>query len=33
LSGSDETLRYGKPAYVRGDVVEVGFASQKAYIC
>jgi uncharacterized protein YdhG (YjbR/CyaY superfamily) len=32
LRGFDETLRYGMPAYLREGVVEVGFASQKAYI-
>ena len=32
LPGFEETIRYGMPAYVRRGVVEVGFASQKAYI-
>lgn len=32
LSGFDEAIRYGMPAYLRGDVVEVGFASQKRYV-
>ncbi len=32
LTGFTETLRYGMPGYVRDDVVEVGFASQKQYI-
>ena len=32
LSGFDEGMRYGMPAYVRDGVVEVGFASQKSYI-
>jgi len=32
LSGFEEGVRYGMPAYLRGNVVEVGFASQKRYI-
>jgi len=32
LAGFDEGLRYGMPSYLRDDVVEVAFASQKAYI-
>jgi uncharacterized protein YdhG (YjbR/CyaY superfamily) len=32
LSDFKETLEYGMPSYVRDGVVEVGFASQKAYI-
>ena len=32
LAGFDETIRYGMPAYLRDGVVEVSFASQKAYI-
>ncbi len=32
LEGFDEAIRHGMPAYVRDDVVEVAFASQKAYI-
>jgi uncharacterized protein YdhG (YjbR/CyaY superfamily) len=32
LSGFDEEMAYGMPAYLRDGVVEVGFASQKAYI-
>ena len=32
LPGFDETMRYGMPGYVRDGAVEVGFASQKAYI-
>jgi uncharacterized protein YdhG (YjbR/CyaY superfamily) len=32
LSGFEETIEYGMPSYVRNGVVEVGFASQKAYI-
>jgi uncharacterized protein YdhG (YjbR/CyaY superfamily) len=32
LSGFDEAIRHGMPAYVRNDEVEVGFASQRNYI-
>ncbi len=32
LSGFEETFQYGMPAYVRDGIVEVGFASQEAYI-
>lgn len=32
LTGYDETMRYGNPAYSRGGEVEVGFASQKHFI-
>jgi uncharacterized protein YdhG (YjbR/CyaY superfamily) len=32
LSGFDEAMRYGMPSYLRGDVVEVAFASQKTYV-
>src|SRR5262249_44275665 len=32
LSGFDEAIRHGMPAYVRDDMVEVSFASQKNYI-
>jgi uncharacterized protein YdhG (YjbR/CyaY superfamily) len=32
LSGFEEAMRYGMPSYLRGDAVEVAFASQKAYI-
>jgi uncharacterized protein YdhG (YjbR/CyaY superfamily) len=32
LSGFDEGLRHAIPCYLRDDVVEVAFASQKAYI-
>jgi uncharacterized protein YdhG (YjbR/CyaY superfamily) len=32
LSGYDEAIRYGMPVYLRDGVVEIGFASQKAYI-
>jgi uncharacterized protein YdhG (YjbR/CyaY superfamily) len=32
LAGFEEAMRYGMPAYLRGGVVEVGFASQKQYI-
>src|SRR5262245_3468025 len=32
LSGFDEAIRHGTPAYVRDDMVEVSFASQKNYI-
>jgi uncharacterized protein YdhG (YjbR/CyaY superfamily) len=32
LSGFDEAMNHGMPAYLRGDVVEVGFASQRRYI-
>jgi uncharacterized protein YdhG (YjbR/CyaY superfamily) len=32
LAGFEEAMRYGMPAYLRDDVVEVGFASQKRYI-
>jgi uncharacterized protein YdhG (YjbR/CyaY superfamily) len=32
LHGFKETIQYGMPSYVRDGVVEVGFASQKAYI-
>jgi uncharacterized protein YdhG (YjbR/CyaY superfamily) len=32
LAGFDEEVRHGMPCYLRDDVVEVAFASQKAYI-
>src|SRR5262249_47724936 len=32
LAGFDEAIRHGMPSYLRGDEVEVAFASQKAYI-
>lgn len=32
LAGFDEDVRHGMPCYLRDDVVEVAFASQKAYI-
>ncbi len=32
LPGFEELMRYGMPGYARGGVVEIGFASQKAYI-
>ncbi len=32
LAGYEEAMRYGMPCYLRDDAVEVGFASQKAYI-
>jgi uncharacterized protein YdhG (YjbR/CyaY superfamily) len=32
LSGFDEAMRFGMPSYLRGNVVEVSFASQKNYI-
>jgi uncharacterized protein YdhG (YjbR/CyaY superfamily) len=32
LPGFEEAMRYGMPSYLRGDAVEVAFASQKAYI-
>ena len=32
LPGYAETMRYGMPGYERDGVVEVGFASQKAYL-
>jgi uncharacterized protein YdhG (YjbR/CyaY superfamily) len=32
LPGFAEAMRYGMPTYLRGDVTEVSFASQKNYI-
>jgi uncharacterized protein YdhG (YjbR/CyaY superfamily) len=32
LTGFEEAMRYGMPAYLRGDEVEVGFASQKRFV-
>ena len=32
LQGYEECMEYGMPAYKRGGVVEVAFASQKQYI-
>lgn len=32
LTGFDESLMYGMPAYARNGVAEVAFASQKQYI-
>jgi uncharacterized protein YdhG (YjbR/CyaY superfamily) len=32
LTGFEETMMYGNPAYSRNGVVEVGFASQKKFI-
>ena len=32
LVGYQEVMRYGMPGYTRADVVEIGFASQKAYL-
>jgi uncharacterized protein YdhG (YjbR/CyaY superfamily) len=32
LTGFDEAVRHGMPSYLRGDVIEVAFASQKDYI-
>jgi uncharacterized protein YdhG (YjbR/CyaY superfamily) len=32
LTGFEETMMYGNPAYSRNGVVEVGFASQKNFI-
>ena len=32
LAGFEESMQYGMPAYARGGVVEVSFASQKRYI-
>ena len=32
LPGFQETMRHGMPSYIRNDVVEVAFASQKSYI-
>jgi uncharacterized protein YdhG (YjbR/CyaY superfamily) len=32
LAGFDEAVRHGMASYLRGDVVEVAFASQKDYI-
>jgi uncharacterized protein YdhG (YjbR/CyaY superfamily) len=32
LHGFEEAMRHGMPAYLRGDVVEVAFASQRNYI-
>ena len=32
LSGFEESLQHGMPAYLRGGAVEVGFAGQKAHI-
>jgi uncharacterized protein YdhG (YjbR/CyaY superfamily) len=32
LAGFDEAMRHGMPAYLRDDVVELAFASQKRYI-
>lgn len=32
LTGFEESMQYGNPAYSRNGVVEVGFASQKHFI-
>src|SRR5262245_3973483 len=32
LPGFEEAMRHGMPAYLRDDVVEVAFASQKNYL-
>jgi uncharacterized protein YdhG (YjbR/CyaY superfamily) len=32
LTGFDESMRYGMPAYSRDGVTEIGWASQKRYI-
>jgi uncharacterized protein YdhG (YjbR/CyaY superfamily) len=32
LTGFDESMRYGMPAYSRNGITEIGWASQKRYI-
>jgi uncharacterized protein YdhG (YjbR/CyaY superfamily) len=32
LSGYEESMAYGGPAYSKGGIIEVGFVSQKHYI-
>jgi hypothetical protein len=32
LAGFDESMRYGRPAYSRGGVAEIAWASQQRYI-
>jgi uncharacterized protein YdhG (YjbR/CyaY superfamily) len=32
LSGYEESMEYGGPAYSRGGIIEIGFSSQKHYI-
>jgi uncharacterized protein YdhG (YjbR/CyaY superfamily) len=32
LTGFDESMRYGMPAYSRNGITEIGWASQKQYI-